>query len=66
MRTWMEVRMLDTLYVGLHRFCKMSRQIWPSAYTVERGGGEVEESLTAKWIVKEPDTARHMAQHYSE
>lgn len=28
-----EVRMADTSYVGLHRFCRMSRQMPPSAYT---------------------------------
>jgi len=29
----MDVRMLETLYVGLQRFCRMSKQIPPSAYT---------------------------------
>lgn len=29
----MEVRIAETSYVGLHLFCRMSRQIPPSAYT---------------------------------
>lgn len=29
----MEVRIADTSYVGLHLFCRMSRQMPPSAYT---------------------------------
>jgi len=28
-----DVNMADTSYVGLHRFCRMSKQIPPSAYT---------------------------------
>lgn len=31
--TCIDVNMADTSYVGLHRFCKMSKQIPPSAYT---------------------------------
>lgn len=31
--TCMEVRIADTSYVGLHLFCRMSRQMPPSAYT---------------------------------
>lgn len=32
--TWIEVKIADTSYVGLHLFCKMSKQIPPSAYTL--------------------------------
>lgn len=32
--TWIEVNIAETSYVGLHRFCKMSRQMPPSAYTL--------------------------------
>lgn len=31
--TWIEVKIADTSYVGLHLFCKMSKQMPPSAYT---------------------------------
>ena len=31
--TWIEVKMADTSYVGLHRFWRMSKHILPSAYT---------------------------------
>ena len=33
MLTCIEVNIADTSYVGLHRFCRMSKQIPPSAYT---------------------------------
>ena len=36
MFTWIDVRMAETSYVGLHRFCNMSRQIPPSAYTANK------------------------------
>jgi len=46
--TCIEVNMADTSYVGLHLFCKMSRHMLPSAYTVlERGGGV---KHTEKWM----------------
>lgn len=32
--TCMDVRIADTSYVGLQRFCSMSRQMPPSAYTL--------------------------------
>lgn len=31
--TWMDVRIEETSYVGLHRFWSMSKHILPSAYT---------------------------------
>ena len=34
LNTCIEVSMDDTSYVGLHLFCKISRQIPPSAYTL--------------------------------
>lgn len=33
LNTCIEVKIADTSYVGLHRFCKMSKQMPPSAYT---------------------------------
>lgn len=35
--TCMEVRIDETSYVGLHLFCRISKHMLPSAYTVEEG-----------------------------
>lgn len=32
-QTWIDVSIAATSYIGLHWFCKISRQILPSAYT---------------------------------
>ena len=32
--TCIDVKMADTSYVGLHLFCRISKHILPSAYTV--------------------------------
>ena len=49
MCTCIEVNIADTSYVGLHLFCKMSRHMLPSAYTMlERGGGV--KHTKGKWM----------------
>lgn len=42
--TCIEVKIAETSYVGLHLFCKMSKQIPPSAYTL--GWNILETNLT--------------------
>ena len=37
----MDVSMEETSYVGLQRFCKISKHILPSAYTEGRSGSEL-------------------------
>jgi len=32
----MDVKMAETSYVGLQRFCRISRQMLPSAYTANQ------------------------------
>jgi hypothetical protein len=31
--TWIEVKIAATSYIGLHWFCRISKQMLPSAYT---------------------------------
>ena len=56
--TWMEVRMAETSYTGVHLLFKISRQIEPSAYTVKYRPCSSDEEFSFKGELYDVDATR--------